>query len=362
MKFDICVGNPPYEGNVDPLYMRIIKMIYDSVLKKDGIMCVIHPTGLVDNKFEGSDYYDGLKKKYSYIKLLDFIYESGTMGVFTSIKTSNDLGIFIYGKNGEYNIFDNHLKGIRFGENYFKDKEIVDTIQKKTPKEKRVGYYNTFNNIQFGNTSKTKIRQTKYINSQPVGDNYVVCSYNHGSWNKTTGERYWDWATLMSGEELLVKNKLPYKSMNIVNFKNDRNAAINLIKWLNTDFVNFLVMYYKSAPSNSAVLFQNIPQPPTYGDFSDKTLMDKFGLTSEQMEHIHKSMIGFGFKTRDYVVADHKESSLLQFIEDLNSGKVELPDIFKKKKPTFKSKNKDTVDPEDSSPSGSEPSKTVLDN
>ena len=146
--------------------------------------------------------------------------------------------------------------------------------------------------------------------------------------------------------------------MNIVNFKNDKNAAINLIKWLNTDFVNFLVMYYKSAPSNSAVLFQNIPQPPTYGDFSDKTLMDKFGLTSEQMEHIHKSMIGFGFKTRDYVVADHKESSLLQFIEDLNSGKVELPDIFKKKKPTFKS-NKDTVDPEDSSPSGSVSSKTV---
>ena len=87
----------------------------------------------------------------------------------------------------------------------------------------------------------------------------------------------------------------------IVNFKNDRNAAINLIKWLNTDFVNFLVMYYKSAPSNSAVLFQNIPQPPTYGDFSDKTLMDKFGLTSEQMEHIHKSMIEFGFKTSYHI-------------------------------------------------------------
>ena len=50
MKFDICVGNPPYMGKGDPLYMQITKAAYDTVLDKNGVMCMINPTGIVDNK------------------------------------------------------------------------------------------------------------------------------------------------------------------------------------------------------------------------------------------------------------------------------------------------------------------------
>ena len=102
--------------------------------------------------------------------------------------------------------------------------------------------------------------------------------------------------------------------------------------------------------ANSSYMLENLPQPPTSGDFSDESLMKEFGLTEDQMKHIHNKMKLFGWKTRD-LVKDHKESSLLQFIDDLNNGKAKLPESKKGKK----------KEP-DSSPSSSVSSKTVLDN
>ena len=92
--------------------------------------------------------------------------------------------------------------------------------------------------------------------------------------------------------------------------------------------------------ANSSYMLENLPQPPTSGDFSDESLMKEFGLTEDQMKHIHKKMKDYGWKTRE-LIPDHKESSLLQFIDDLNNGKAKLPESKKGKK-------KD----QDSSPSG----------
>ena len=94
MKFQICIGNPPYQGKSDPLYMQITKAAYDTVLDGNGVMCMINPTALIDNKYEGSTFYEGLKTKYKDVKVLDFVYEKGLMGVFTSVEVGNDLGIF----------------------------------------------------------------------------------------------------------------------------------------------------------------------------------------------------------------------------------------------------------------------------
>ena len=123
-------------------------------------------------------------------------------------------------------------------------------------------------------------------------------------------------------------------SMNFVDIDYNKQSAINLIKWINTDFIQYLVLYYKASISNSSVLFENLPQPPTSGDFSDESLMKEFGLTEDQIKHIHKKMKDYGWKTKtnSYFVSDYNkagyrmpsieldgtEETLLKFIEELN--------------------------------------------
>lgn len=332
MKFQVICGNPPFKGTGDPLYMQITKAAYDTVLDKDGVMCMINPTTLVDNNFDQNI----LKDKYGDLNVSDFIYERGMLGTFISVDINNDLGIFIYSKSGEHNIFDDWIKEKRFGEEYFKDKEIIESI--KNHMKSNITSYESFRNVQYANTEKSRNVYGKFIKSQPVGNNYVVYSFTRGHHNQKTGDKKWDWTTLLNSDNFIVKEKLPLLSMSFIDFGDNKKDAINLIKWSNTDFIQFIVLYYKASLSNAPVLFEQLPQPPTSGDFSDESLMTEFGLTSEQMKHIHKKMENYGWKTRD-LVKDHKESSLLQFIDDLNNGNIK-----------------------DSSPSGSEQSKTVLDN
>ena len=186
------------------------------------------------------------------------------------------------------------------------------------------------------------------------GHNYVCMAYNRGHIDVKTGGHKWDWTTLMNSLCFVVQKSLPETAINAVDFVDDSDKAVKLIQWVNTDFIMFIVDYYKYAMSNPPVLFKHLPQPPASGDYSDESICEAFGLEMSDMEYIHKKMDNYGWKTRE-LIPDHKESSLLQFIDDLNNGKAKLPESKKGKKNT-------PVESEDSSPSGSVSSKTVLDN
>ena len=127
-------------------------------------------------------------------------------------------------------------------------------------------------------------------------------------------------------------------------------------------------------------MFKRLPLPPETDDFSDESLMDKFGLTEDQMKHIHKVMRDFGWKTKtnSYFVSDYKkagyrmpsieldgtEETLLKFIEELNriNDGVDASSYVPEDEEEEEYSEIEYAEPEDSSPSGSESSKTVLDN
>lgn len=326
MTFDIIVGNPPYQGKGNPLYMRITKALYDNNMDKDSIMCMINPTGLVDNLNEDNPIYKTNFKEYSYLNLIDFYYDKNISGVFTSADIGNDIGIFTYKKVNEEDksLYSDWVKIKRFGEDFSFNKGIIDIINSISVDN--VKDYDGF--IHCHENAK------KIINKFPTNRNYVVCSFNRGHKDNKNGGNKWDWVTLFNDINLLVQKKLPAMAFTALDFNNDIEEATKWIKWLNTDFVMFIVNYYKYSISNPPTLYSRIPQPPTSGDFSDKSLMKEFGLDKEQMKHIHEKMKDYGWKTKtnsyfekDYQKAGYKlpsvkldgtEERLLEYIEELN--------------------------------------------
>ena len=300
MKFDICVGNPPYDGGLNPLYMQITKATYDTVLDENGVMCMINPTALVDNKFEGDTSYDSLKKEYGDLKLLDFYYKEGMRGAFTSVSIGNDIAIFTYGKKGALSIFDDEVKKRRFGEDYSFDKDIINIIQKHQLVDLKTS--GNFYAITEGKADKRKPK----IKAIPTGY-YCMTSVHRGHTDDNTGGHKWDWVTLLNSDNFKANTEIVNKQWNIFRFDNKQDC-VRFIKWVNTDFVQYVVNFYKYSLKNPQILLSRLPQPPTSGDFSDESLMKEFGLTEDQMKHIHNKMKDYGWKTRD-LVKDHKESS-----------------------------------------------------
>lgn len=366
MVFSCILGNPPYKGKGNPLYMRITKSIYDNNMDKNSVMCMINPTALVDNKYMEAD--DKNYDRYKDLRLVDFYYNSSIRGVFTSADIGNDLAIFTYRKDGKMSIFDDDVKEIRFGKDYRRDKSLIESFKHHS----KIADLDDFGTLNNGDKDAVEVFLNKRNNT---GKYFVVCSYIRGHIDNKTGGYKWDWTTLLNSVNFVVKTELYDISMSVASFDN-RDDAVNLIKWLNTDFLQYIILYYKTQMTNNNVLFRNLPQPPTSGDYSDESICEAFGLEMSDMEYIHEKMKNYGWKTKrnvdfisDYNKAGYKlpsvkldgtDKTLLKFIEELNriNDGVETSSYV----PEDEEENEEYSETEyvepDSSPSSSEPSKS----
>lgn len=138
-------------------------------------------------------------------------------------------------------------------------------------------------------------------------------AYNRGHIDEKTGGYIWDWTTLQSEEYLVVQKNLPYIALNAVEFET-KEDAVKFLQWTLTDFVSFVVLFYKYFMTNNPSLFEKLPQPPKSGDYSDSSLCKEFGLTQEQMDYVHGKVKDFGWK-KYYKM---EETELLNSISEKN--------------------------------------------
>lgn len=300
MKFDVVVGNPPFNGGGKPLFMQIVKTIYDNYLNEGGLIRVVHPTTLVDNKFELKLYND-----YKDIKVISFDFSHELRDMFKGAEIGNGIGIFTYGKNGQYDLLGDEIKAIRFGEDYYKDKEIIETILSNCGQT--IGELPNYVYIGSDKSKKTTINE---LNSKY--DIFISFSRNRGHIDRKTGGLKWDWTTLIPEKRLKVLDKLDDVGQNVI-YLNSKNEGIEYIKWSVTDIVNFIVLFFKNNLTNSKSLFSRIPLPISSGDYSDESVMKHFGLSKDQMEYIHNKVKKYGIK----IYYKCSEENLLQTIDKM---------------------------------------------
>lgn len=289
MTCDLIVMNPPYDGEGDPLYMRITKAMYDNCLNDSGKLISINPTGVVDTL-----YSDAKMKVYSDSLLLeDFVFDDRLRNAF-SADIKSGIGIFTYSKRGKHRLDSDWVRSIRFGEKTWQmRKQIIE----------KVGHF-----IENGKGL------TDMTNFGISDKNIVIINQHTGSKDSVTGKYKYDWPVLHSNQYFIVQTKLPEKPHFAIGFP-IKGDAISFLKWINTDFVMFFVMTYKKHIRNTKTTLALIPQPPKLdGNYSDEVLMKHFNLTQEEMDWIHSEMKGFGWK----VNLGKTESELMAYIDEIN--------------------------------------------
>lgn len=288
MTFNIIVGNPPYKGIWDPLYIQIAKSVYDNNMDSESVMCLINPTTVIDNMNDNDSHYRRFREKYSHIRLSGFEYDETMRNVFGSVDIVRGVGIFTYSKTGGHTLFGDWIKRKRFGDDHPNTNRIIEKIGKHTTVDLKDGSFFSLADI-FGEKRVKKIRKIQK-------GWYCLCSVHRGHVGEN-GEYDWDWPTLLTKDNLVSRTDIPDGQWNVFRF-NTREECDRFIEWLNTDLVMFVLWFYKKSSKNPKILLKRIPEPPDDGDFSDENVMKEFGLGENDIAWIHKKMNKFGWKTK----------------------------------------------------------------
>ena len=288
-KFDVIVGNPPYEGQGNPLYLKIAEICVKNCEK----VIWLCPTQWT-NTLKNVKWYDYYKENLN----CEFFLSVGNP--FDNAALANEVGIYVFGEN---KIDLNELVY-----NKFKNANLVKSIWEK--------------NLNF-----IKINKSIWdFNQIDYKKKYYV--HNTGiRGNVKDSKPLWDWTTLFgsTAHTDFSKETVVFDSRQIMWNFNTISECENFISCYETDIMMFMLYCVKMNNNNHRGECAYIPW---FGDYTkqwtETEIAKKLKLTKEEVEYIHQEMTNFGWKaaprktkpeTKDKMNVSTKAQTKIQKLE-----------------------------------------------
>ena len=268
MKFDVIIGNPPYEGNGHPLYLQILEIVNEVA---DHVIWIC-PTQWVKSPI-WNKYIENVKNN----TCKNIISYKFVGNPFNDAKFSNEVGIFEFGESNEYLNYED----IYFSQ--FEDPRLTKSIMEKLKNYGKsladVDIFNVFN-----------LNDYKFV---------VNASKIRGHFSGS--KRCWDWTTLFSEEK---RNNFVFEYSKLGHhWKFDsENECRNFIESTESDLLGFGILLSKISTNNNKCVLEYIPYFSDYTHkWTDDMISKELGFTKEEVEYIYLEMKNFGWKAREFL-------------------------------------------------------------
>jgi hypothetical protein len=265
MKFDLIIGNPPYEGKGNPLYLQIL----EKVNVNNNRVIWLCPSQWVKN-YKDSNFLDNLKKN----TCNNLVFHTFIGNPFDGALTANEVGIFVFGEGKKEN-----YETIRMER--FLNAKLAKSI------------WNKFNvwNEKFGNIddhNKIDLKKKYFVRAQWI----------RGNQDLKTNKPKWDWTTLFGTDQ---KNNFSFKPNDLTNYWNFSTIeeCKNFIASTETDILMFAHFISKINCNNNNQVLAMIPWLGDYThEWTEAEIAKMLKLTKEEVDYIHQEMKNFGWKAK----------------------------------------------------------------
>lgn len=261
-KFDVCIGNPPFAGKGNPLYLRILE-ICNQISKNIVWIC---PTQWVKN-YKDNAYLNNVKTN----TCKNLIAHYHVSNPFNDAIVANEIGIYVFGDAKQYEDY-NEIRWERFN-----NINLAKSICKKLE-----DYKDNLKNHVVTDNSEEKIGF--WVNNSRIRGNV------------RESKPLWDWTTLFGKDQHSNFKFDKNPRWNHWKFNSDIECK-NFIDSTETDICMFA--YYITKLNNNCCpeYFELIPWFDDYTHkWSEDIIAQELGLTDEEVKYIHEEMKNFGWK------------------------------------------------------------------
>ncbi len=316
MKFDVIVGNPPYQLNVGVEKENYAVPLYHSFIEQAIKLNPKYLSMIVPARwFTGGRGLDDFRKKMLKDKRLKVIVDyTDSRDCFPGVDVSGGIMYFLWDKdyNGpceftnisgnikntvsrkldEYPIFPRYNDALSIIDKTLKKKEklMSDSVSAQTP----FGLYTNFKGLTKENKNTLKVYTSKgisFVEKSEISKGVNLISKYKVSFSKATTEHGGQTnksglRQVLSTIRILEPNFICTQSYLLAGTFDFRYEAENMVKYLSTKFVRFLIVQAITSQDLSKDKFCFVPMQDFSEPWTDEKLYQKYGLTRDEITFI----------------------------------------------------------------------------